>query len=388
MPVGLLALATCSTPTDPYRAGADGQQDAASPVVTDDTGTNDIVSSPDLDDGASPLVACTDTSDCAVGTCVPLGDSLVCAARCDEDGDCASGWRCEDDRRLPFLSCACAAPPGGTERWNDVDDDCDGRIDEALIRVAFWNVRNLSSTSRDAAEIDEIAQVVSQFDLVAVAEVDDTMVVGSIVDALGAAGVPWRSVTSDRVGNSPSSSEHYAFVYREDRVTLASSRVLPEMTLASDEPFGREPFAGWFRAGALDFVLLAVHVTWGSDEEARIDEIRALGPYAELVADEEPDVVVAGDLNRDADDPESLGWLAEVYGLTTTTRPDVPTKIDSARTYSHILLTAATASDYTGDRGVDMFDAWLYGGDAERAALRASDHRPVWVALRTDADDD
>jgi len=388
LPAGLVWFIACSSPADPYRAGADGEPDAGSPVVANDAWPDEVDTTQDQNDGASPLVACVDTADCAVGTCVPLGDALVCAARCDEDGDCAAGWQCEDDRRLPFLSCACAAERGTAERWNDLDDDCDGHVDESLIRVAFWNVRSLSSTSRDADEIREIAQVMSQYDVVAVAEVDDTTVIASIVEVLGRGDVPWSGVTSARVGNSPSSSEHYGFVYREDRVALESSRVLPELTLASGAPFGREPFAGWFRAEALDFALLAVHVTWGSDEEARVDEIRALGPYAELVADEEPDVVVAGDLNRDADDSESLGWLAETYRLATTTRADVATKVDSPRTYSHILLSPASAEDYSGDHGVDMFDQWLYEGDAERASLRASDHRPVWVALRTDVDDD
>ncbi|MCB9506700.1 MAG: hypothetical protein H6700_04055 [Myxococcales bacterium] len=395
----LLTLVACGGPQDPFAedvsaSGADAATDATTSdidvreVSESDAAPPDAVDDTDDSLGFEPSgPACDVDSDCSTGVCAPTASGGVCVAPCTEDADCVDGWTCDPVPSLGTL-CLCAGDPLSAESPNGVDDDCDGLVDEGLATLAFWNVRDLSTRSRDDAERDQIADVIAPYTLVALAEVGDDAIVGDLADRLSRRGVAWAAVTSSAVGNSPAATERYALLYRTDDVELLDAVVLDEVTLDTGNRFDREPFAVTIAAGTFDAELIIAHVVWGDDEDARVAEVRALGDYYRDRAESEPDTLILGDLNRNVGDADSLGWLQSTYGLLDTTSASPATKVDSASTYDHILLDPSATREYSGDHGVDLFDERMYPGDPDGASLALSDHRPVWIVLRTDLPDD
>jgi len=273
------------------------------------------------------------------------------------------------------------------------------------VRIAFWNIRDLSTSSRDATERRQIAGIISEFDAVAVCEVNDDGILPAIEGILDES-EEWSSATSAKVGTSAGTREHYGALWKESVFDLVQQNNLPDVRLgdldigvdelgvAPDTMFDREPYVVHLRTddGRFDFAYVVVHVTWGDKVGPRIAEVRALAHYHEILprwlAAAERDVVIVGDFNRNAGDEKSLGWLEEKTGLTDTTNGSVPTHISGTSTYDHILLHPRHTTEYSGKHGVVRFDETVFGNDDKAAKLAGSDHRPVWVELRVTADDD
>ncbi len=88
------------------------------------------------------------------------------------------------------------------------------------IRLASWNVRYLSNGSRDDSEVDKIAAMIGRFDIVAVQEGRDTLVLDRILQRLPG----WNYTASAKVGHTQ--KELYAF---GKRLELRINRALEEM---------------------------------------------------------------------------------------------------------------------------------------------------------------
>lgn len=73
---------------------------------------------------------CTRLSDCMSGVCLPSGR---CSRPCGGVSDCPSSWSCTS---LPGLGPVCGCTPRGAEVCNDIDDDCNGQVDEGTTRCS------------------------------------------------------------------------------------------------------------------------------------------------------------------------------------------------------------------------------------------------------------
>ena len=154
-----------------------------------------------------------------------------------------------------------------TKPGRDVPDKAADRL-----LIATWNVANLGrpGQEREARDFVVIAELMSWFDLVAVQEVND--------DLSGLRGVQqflpssYRVLVSDRAGND----ERLAFVYDTARVELLEK--VGEIAYAPadaknvklkgiDQSFGgfdRNPYLAAFKAGPLTFLLVSVHLYFGT----------------------------------------------------------------------------------------------------------------------------
>lgn len=392
--VAVFALLTaCGGVEDPFAGDVDGAD-----ALLDSAGTTDAAD-PDADDanradaedsGRSEGVfgaPCTSATDCPSGLCEEVDGSPVCIAPCSEDADCLGGWTCTARPELNRTICGCT--DAVAEAPNAEDDDCDGLVDDGLARIAFWNIRQLSTNSRDEVELSLIADVLEDYDVVGVAEVEDDAVVPELVELLVARGFPVDGFVSDPVGNSSGSTERYAVIWRTDRFALDGAELLEERLTPEGRPFDREPLLARMRAvDGFDMALLVVHVVWGGGEDERLDEVRALDGYIADARAVDPDVIVAGDLNVNVGEPTALGPLLAQNGLVDTTPATPATKVDSSNTYDHILLDPVATEEWTGDAGTDAFDTLLFPDDPDAASLAVSDHRPVWIVVATEGDDD
>lgn len=269
-----------------------------------------------------------------------------------------------------------------------------------LIRIGFWNIRDFSNTSRDCTEIALIASIAHKMDCLAIAELNDTVVLPKFVKALETIGGDWDSIqTTTKVGNTSHTEEHYGFVFRSDKLQVRGTpRVLGEKTYVIDgdsqsHRFDREPYVCEFKTldDRFDFTIIVVHVTWGKGVAYRKGEIKLLKNYFIEVQDSdtsENDIFLVGDFNRNVADSGSLTELLTVPTMIDTVKADTPTKIKANNTYDHILFQTQFVTEYNGATGVYKFDETLFDNDDKKAKLVCSDHRPVWVIIEVPESDD
>lgn len=195
-------------------------------------------------------------------------------------------------------------------------------------------------------------------------------------------------------------------------------------------PFDRNPFIGSFRSGKLGFVLANVHLYFGafqnsSKEEERakyarrVLEIFALARWASRVSSGgnawDRDIVLLGDMNvPNMDHNEStikalkkFGWQSLDYRSDETIGTDPAalshvggTNLGNDKTYDQIAMSPTSLSGKVSKFGVFDFDNAIFGEKwqaleedmsrgkaismfARYMKFHISDHRPLWMQLRT-----
>jgi hypothetical protein len=285
------------------------------------------------------------------------------------------------------------------------------KLDET-INVAVWNIREFGKKRRTEAAIHYIAEVLGQFDLVALVELrDDLTDLGRVLPILGPS---WDIVYSDWIGDCGGNNERAAFLFDSRAVTfngLAAEVDAPRDKKATEflsgQSFWRAPYMCSFRAGNFDFIAIATHTRWGDSIEGRRAELQMLADWIDnrfrnkFVEDH--DLVVMGDFNtpgmsdsllqaltsRGLQVPDALLQLKagdQVIGGSNLSR--------NAR-YDQI-LHLPTAKERFGNVGgvVDFFGSDAHIKDLfpdgnltrEKFSFQISDHLPVWVQIKTDID--
>lgn len=274
--------------------------------------------------------------------------------------------------------------------------------------LATWNIANLGLQEREARDYRLLAEMVSWFDLVAIQEVNDDLaglraLMAQLPDA-------YRVLFSDRAGNQ----ERLAFVYDATRVTLLEKvgeiAVAPSaqryIRLPGTEQrfrgFDRNPYMAAFRSGDWTFLLVNVHLYFGSDstrsKNRRSLEAYAVGRWADLRRKSDHaytrDIIALGDFNLPKVEPGD-----PIYEALTRRGLHVPahsTEIGSSiATDSHYdqiaFFPGETGSDFVRS-GVFDFDGALFEHLWETRSRRdfmafmryfISDHRLLWAQFST-----
>lgn len=268
------------------------------------------------------------------------------------------------------------------------------------LRIATFNIRILSSASRDECELAYIAGLVRGFDVVAIQELRDIKALDRLRKALDedkVVKVPkdtWQAEVSKPVGRGV--KELYAFLYREDRVeVIAKGRLVADRK----DRFIREPYFASFRAGQDEFTLLSIHALYKSKNapERRL-EFAALADEFGKLRRKQPTgrrLILVGDFN----DPPGNARFAETLlavrslGCRLAEGPEIRTTIGDKSLYDNVCyLGAGAAGDPVGRDRIDKFDRSVFGCDPslseakfdaclKRASKAVSDHRPVWFDL-------
>lgn len=282
------------------------------------------------------------------------------------------------------------------------------KLDETL-NLATWNIREFGKKPRLEASVHYIAEIVGQFDLIAVTELRDNL--GDLARVLRILGPYWHIVYSDYIADPGGNDERIAYLYDKRAVAftgLAAEADPPRKKDGTTEEYvakqswWRAPYMASFSAGSFDFVLLTVHIRWGKNAKSRIAPLRLLAEWVEKRRNErytdDKDIILMGDFNiPEVDDdlfkaitskglrmPDSLRGMS--YGSNLT----------KDRRYDQILHYPIHSKCFTNHAGVLDF---FVGGEAGIAALypasamktnaltyQLSDHLPLWVQLDTDTD--
>lgn len=276
------------------------------------------------------------------------------------------------------------------------------KLDET-INLATWNIRDFGKTGREEASVHYIAEIMGQFDLVAVAEVrDDISDLKRVLDILGPF---WHVVFSDFITDARGNRERFAYVYDKRAVAFTG------MASEADEPrtldrrsgeltpritWYRKPYMSSFRAGSFDFIIIGAHIRWGDDHESRIEPLKMLAEWVEDRRIEkhviDKDIILVGDFNIPKIDDD-------LYKAINSRGLEIPDSIrglhgsnlkQNAR-YDQILHYPAETGNFTNHGGVLDFYCGSFrklfpwsNKTEDRLTWEISDHLPLWVQLDVD----
>lgn len=196
-------------------------------------------------------------------------------------------------------------------------------LDAQNFTLLTWNIQDLGQ-SKDDAEIRSIAEIINEFDIIAVQEVvakdpRGVQAVARIADELNRMGDRWDYRVSDPT-SSPSVhiSERYAFFWRSSKIQLLGRPYL-DHELAN--ACYREPYLAQFRlkSGGTPFYVVNFHSR--THDEQPEEEIIYFQGYQNRLAS--PLVFLAGDFNLSEDHPVwaafyELGYQPSIFATPTT----------------------------------------------------------------------
>ena len=254
----------------------------------------------------------------------------------------------------------------------------------STIRIASFNIQVFGNTkANEPPVIRTLAEIVRQFDLVAIQEVrskNDYLIPNFVrrinqPDRPGQPGRHYDYVIGPRLGYT-SAKEQYAFIFNTDRVELD-----PQSVYTVGDPDGllhREPLVATFRTRGVDpqraftFTLVNLH----TDPDQVPEELDALADVYRAVrrsSQGEDDIILLGDFNTDDRHLYRLGKIPGicplVVGTWTNTRQN--------RQYDNLIIHRPSTTEYMGQWGV--FDVVRRWNLTERQAMQVSDHFPVWA---------
>lgn len=283
---------------------------------------------------------------------------------------------------------------------------------DQTINVAIWNIREFGKKKRSVAAIHYIAEILGQFDLVALVELRDNLTdYGRVCEILGPS---WDLVYSDWMSDAGGNRERVGFLFDRRAVTfngLAAEIDPPRLRQGTEylanQSFWRAPYMCSFRAGNFDFIALATHARWGDSLAGRRAELGLLSDWIETRFKdkwaEDTDLVVMGDFNTPSLDdatfkaltrcglqvPDSLRELkvgdVTVRGsnLARDARYDQILHLPTLK--RRFTNFGGTLDFYGSDKAIrDLFPSEKY--TREQFSFQLSDHFPIWVQIDTDID--
>ena len=218
--------------------------------------------------------------------------------------------------------------------------------DPNRLLVASWNVANLGVQERRPQDYRLIAEIISWFDLVAVQEVNDNLdglrgILGQLAAMPG--GDRYRALFSDEAGNN----ERLTYLYDAAKVTLREKvgeiAIPPSeqrfVHVDADSPefrgFDRNPYLAAFGCGDFEFVIVNVHLYFGSDAAPgdiarRRNETYAVARWADMRHESDyaysRNVIVLGDFNMPQAD-----WGDPIYCHPRVAGPLHPAALQRSR---------------------------------------------------------
>jgi endonuclease/exonuclease/phosphatase family metal-dependent hydrolase len=263
------------------------------------------------------------------------------------------------------------------------------------LEVATWNLEWFDSGPRGPSgksgkrawptAYQTIAQILRgegvaagdpDLEAVGIEEVTDTKYVAAVVRFLPG----WQYLVLPARGGT----QRCALLWNAAQVRV---QALPPLTLVAGK---RQALHARLAAGALAFDYVVCHLQSGASREARVTreaQCRALTGWLHgqdrASPPTDPDVLIGGDLNAEADEPAlqtllSDPWLTWCFAGWSRL---LPTRPSSGRTLDHLFYTPALRPRVAGVAVLQS--AYQRLGEAQYRGL-VSDHLPVMVSLYTD----
>lgn len=282
---------------------------------------------------------------------------------------------------------------------------------ERNLLIATWNIRAFGDLTREWEAPDDvspkrdlhslrcIAEIISRFDVIALQEVKGNL--RALRDTLKLLGRHWSFVLTDVTKGSAGNDERMAYLFDSRRVQmsgLACELVVPEEWTdeigenALQKDFARTPYAVSFQSENKTFILVTLHILYGSGARDRIAELNAIARWMSDWATDinayDQNLIALGDFNIE----ERGGILDQTFfseGLFTPEAMQRTTRsiFNETKYYDHIAW-------FNGSNKVPKLSMeFLQGGNFDfvphvlkdrgltlsQLSWRISDHYPLWV---------
>ena len=206
----------------------------------------------------------------------------------------------------------------------DLDEKLPAKALDRNVLIATWNLKAFGglteewhagdhhSPKRDLHSLLCIAAIIRRFDIIAVQEVKGD--IKALRHLLKLLGPDWAFLMTDVTKGDAGNNERLAFLYDTRKVKLsglACEIVIPDNILEQNRllnnnslqrQFVRTPYGVSFLAGGRTFVLLTLHVLYGTPT-GRIPELRAIADWIRDWANElhswNHSLITLGDFNID-----------------------------------------------------------------------------------------
>ena len=278
-------------------------------------------------------------------------------------------------------------------------------LDES-INIATWNIREFGKKPRRKASLHYIAEILNEFDLIAITELRDNL--SDFAQVLNILGPYWRVVYSDYIRDRGGNFERMAYLYDKRAATftgLASELDAPRKKnkktgeYLPEFSWWRSPFVASFSSGSFDFVLIAAHIRWGSGKKARVKPLELLAEWIEHRRSAkhgiDKDIILLGDFNI----PKVGDKLYKAITNKGLRAPDALVGITHGsnlakdKRYDQILHYPKHTKCFTNNAGILDF----YTGGIEtlypqenltkrKFTFELSDHLPMWIQLDVDTE--
>lgn len=246
----------------------------------------------------------------------------------------------------------------------------------ATIKMVSWNIQNMGK-SKDAAEIQCIAQTLKAYDLIGIVEVvageGGAPAVARLADQLNRTGAAWDYCISDPT-SSPNhgESERYAYLWKKAKIKrIGNAKLEPHL-----EPvISREPYMATFQAEGKLFSILIFHALPKSKQpETEIKHLKHIPALYPNVP-----VIFAGDFNCPGNHSvyiplKNMGYAFACPGQKTSLQRKCTSPDCLSSEYDHILYPSAKIRRIGA--GIIPFHKTT---QPHEAALKISDHVPVWM---------
>lgn len=286
--------------------------------------------------------------------------------------------------------------------------EVDSPILDETINIATWNIREFGKKPREKISIHYIAEILSNFDLIAITELRENL--GDLNNVMKILGPYWKVIFSDIAMDLGGNKERIAYLYDKRVLTFTGLAAEADPIRKKNEDgeyiptitWWRSPYLASFRAGKFDFVVLTAHIRWGKSEEERRRALEHLADWIEKRRKSEhvidKDIIVMGDFNI----PETGDKLYKAITKHGLKMPEILRGIHGSnlaknKRYDQILYYRNQKENFNDKGGIVDFyqEEWrsLYPEDQfpsmtkRKFTFQLSDHLPLWIQLDVWSDD-
>ena len=308
-----------------------------------------------------------------------------------------------------------------------LDRDIPAKTATETLLLATWNIREFGDNRRPES-LHYLAEIISRFDLVAIQEVATNL--DGLKKVVSLLGHNWDYIVTDSTEGTAGGGERMAFVYDRCKVffrKIAGELVLPQSRVLGGYEgneklqFARTPFSVYFQAGWFRFMLVTVHIyygTKGDQDPRRIEEIAAVAKFVkDRAKKEDENYILLGDFNIAKVSHDTMKALEKQGFYIPAAIRENPSDLGKTKHYDQIAFklkieqnmtvfsekkqhagtfnfaeTIYTPDDFETYR--EFFDEKNVVGKTEEKiknyylsswrTFQISDHLPLWIELKVD----
>ena len=242
-----------------------------------------------------------------------------------------------------------------------------------------WNIRDFGKT-KNSKEIEQIAEIVREADIVAIQEVvagyGGAQAVARLTDILNRKGSKWDYVISNPTNSSKYVTERYAFIWKTTNIKIKNRGTL---IAALDSEVEREPFTINFY---LDQKVLNV-INFHSRPHNKNPETEISAISHHIIDDIKGPVLFAGDFNVMQQDPVFDALKSKGFNPALVDRKTTLKRTCTGLNYLNYAIDNIFYSKEINFLESGVLDIVLTCDQLDQAR-KLSDHLPVYLKFRFD----